>query len=324
MSNSTDVPSLLFFVIINSLMLILIVIGVIFGLIVIILISTHKNNHTVPNSLSCNSCSGGLFYFCVYTVFIIYEYLPEKYRTNPLLCQLQGYMYSVSCCAVTYSYLVQATNRLFYALFYKYRFLLSSKSACILIVIHWSLSFILPFPIIFLNGYQYQIESQICILTTKQFPTAMYGVAAFFFVPLSSVIGIYTIILHNACQRTKRYASRAIRKRHHATVYSRRSSRDLKVIRHTVILIGILTVGGTPYCILIILDVLNAASPEWYLLVTLFITFSVMADMIVIFAYNKSCINIIYKPFKYEPSLNSLSQEQLKEKPNSLISSAYC
>ena len=243
------------------------------SLLFIVLIIRKRIFRSVSTLLSCNSCALALFYFIFHIFYVILAFRPlPNYRQNSLTCQIVGYMYSVTCCGISWSHAVLATNRLCFSLFPHYRCLLTYKFAWCLIAVHWTLTFLLPLPLIFFDAYQYQHESRICILTTRNTSTALTGVILFYNIPFSSVIIIYILVWCRA------------RRSSNATVS--RPSRDMAIMRHILTLVAIDTICGHPYMTLILLDYLGVATKEWYLSVTVFITLSVTANMCAIFIFN--------------------------------------
>jgi len=200
-------------------------------------------------------------------------------------------MYSVTCCGISWSHAVLASNRLCYSLFPRQRWLLTYRSAWYLIAIHWTLTFGLPLPFIFFNAYQYQRESRICILTTRQTSTSFLGVILFYNIPFTSVIVVYILVWCHARRSTN--------------AINFHTTRDLAIMRHILTLVLIDTVCGHPYMTLILLDYLGIATKEWYLSVTVFITFSVTANMCAIFIFNRKLRKLLCAKWKYWHVLQS-------------------
>ncbi|CAF0883792.1 unnamed protein product [Adineta steineri] len=272
--NSSTEPSEMFFIIVFSFTGILILIGTVISLIIIICVSMNNTLQSVSTLLSCNSCALGLFYFIFHTFYIILAFYPlPTYRQNSILCQIIGYLYSVTCCGISWSHAILASNRLCYSLFSQYRWLLTYTFAWCLIAIHWILTFTLPFPFIFFDAYQYQYESRICILTTKKTSTSLMGVILFYNIPFTVTIIVYILVwCHARRSNNTRLA---------------RNARNLAIMRHILTLVIIDTICGHPYITLILLDYLGKATKEWYLFVSFFITLSVTANMCAIFIFNR-------------------------------------
>ncbi len=271
--NTTE-PSETFFITVFSFIVVLILIGTIMSLIVIISICMNNSLQSVAGLLSCNSCAIGLFYFIFHTFYVILAFYPlPTYRQNSILCYIIGYLYSVTCCGISWSHAVLASNRLCFSLFPRQRWLLTYTFAWYLIAIHWTLTFGLPLPLIFFHAYQYQSESRICILTTRQTSTSLLGVILFYNIPFTGIIIVYILVWCHARRSTNPRISRA--------------TRDLAIMRHILTLVIIDIVCGHPYMTLILLDYFGIATKEWYLSVTVFITFSVTANMCAIFIFNR-------------------------------------
>jgi hypothetical protein len=67
----------------------------------------------------------------------------------------------------------------------------------------------------------------------------------------------------------------------------------MAIMRHILTLVIIDLVCGHPYMTLILLDYIGQAAKEWYLIVTVFITFSVTANMCAIFIFNRKLRKIL-------------------------------
>jgi hypothetical protein len=288
-------PSEIFFLISFSFIGVLILIGTIISLIFIISIILNKSLQSVASLLSCNSCALGLFYFIFHTFYVILAYYPlPTYRDNTTLCHIIGYMYSVTCCGISWSHAILASNRLCYSLFPRQRWLLTYTCAWYLIAIHWILTFGLPLPLIFFNAYQYQTEARICILTTRQTSTSLTGVILFYNIPFTSVIIVYILVWCHARRSSSAIISR--------------TTRDLAIMRHILTLVIIDTVCGHPYITLVLLDYFGRAANEWYLIVTIFITLSVTANMCAIFIFNRKLRSLLWsKCICWHPSPSNTS-----------------
>jgi hypothetical protein len=270
-----DEPTETFFLVSFSMISITVFIGMLTAIIFIVSIRMNKKLQSISSLLSCNSCFVGLFYFVFHGFYICWAYYPlPTYRENSLVCQIIGYMYSVTCCGISWSHAVLATNRLCYSFLSNHRWLLTYTFAWRLIILHWLLTFLLPLPLIFFNAYQYQPESRICILTTRQTSTSIIGVFIFYNIPLTLMIMVYVLIWHRTHQ-----ANELRRTSHHI--------RDNAIMRHILTLVLIDIICGHPYMTLIVLDYFDRATNELYLLSSFFITLSVTSNMCAIIIFHR-------------------------------------
>lgn len=273
-------PSETFFILVFSFIILLVVMGTIMSLIFIICILRNNTLQSVSSLLSCNSCVLGLFYFLFHLFYVIIAFYPlPTYREKSIVCYTIGYMYSVTCCGISWSHAVLATSRLCFSLFPRRRRLLTYTFAWYLIAIHWIITFGLPLPLIYFDAYQYQHESRMCILTTRKTSTSLIGVILFYNIPFTSVIIVYILVWCHARRSTNGTVSR--------------STRDLAIMHHILTLVIIDLICGHPYMTLILLDYLGIASKEWYLSVTVFITLSVTANMYTIIIFNRKLRKIL-------------------------------
>lgn len=280
MNNSEDQlvqlnqPSERFFRFTFALIGVLVVIGSMASGIFIGSIFLNKNLRSISSLLSCNSCFIGLFYFIFHLFYILWAFYPlPTYRENSFLCRIIGYFYSVTCCGISWSHAILAINRLCYSMFSHHRWLLTYRFTWRLIIFHWILAFLLPFPLIFFNAYQYQPESHFCILTTRQTTTSVMGVFLFYNIPLTIMMIIYILIWSRARRTNQRQITRR--------------TRDFAILRHILSLVLINIICGHPYIILIVLDYFDRVRPEWFLFSSFFITFSVTANMFAILIFHR-------------------------------------
>ena len=285
-----------------SIIILLTLLGTVVLLIFMISVIRNSSLQSVSSLLSCNSCASGLFYFVFHIFYVILAFYPlPTYRENSTLCYVIGYMYSVTCCGISWSHAVLAVNRLWYSLFSQQRWLLTYTSAWCLIVIHWGLTFSLPFPLMFFDAYQYQSESRICILTTRKTSTSLLGVILFYNIPFTGVIVVYILVW---CHARRSINTRFLRER-----------RNMAVMRHILTLVIIDLVCGHPYMTLILLDYFGKATKEWYLSVTVFITLSVTANMCAIFIFNRKLRKLLCLQWKCwttsQPTANTTSSSTL-------------
>lgn len=285
MMSHRNEPSETFFVTLFSLVIGLVLLGMIVSLIFIISIIRNSSLQSVSSLLSCNSCASGLFYFIFHIFYVILAFYPiPTYRNNSIACRLIGYMYSVTCCGISWSHAVLAINRLCYSFFSKQRWLLTYAFAWYLIGIHWILTFSLPMPFIFFNGYEYQPESRLCILNSRRLHTSLLGVIMFYNIPFFGVIIIYLLVW---C-----HARRSVNPKLPC------DRRNMAIMRHILTLVIIDLVCGHPYMTLILLDYLDKAAKEWYLFVSVFITLSVTANMCAILIFNRKLRKLLCSKWK--------------------------
>ena len=169
-------------------------------------------------------------------------------------CEIRAYFLHVCLCGFYYSFVLQATFRLFRVRFHKYKILQSFGVFIIAIFIQWMLSFILIIPHLLLNDFQYQLIDFNCWISFKNIRGMLLGILSIYGGPLSVIFIIYAYIMQ--------YIRRAInikRKRQKA------NKRDIIILRRILILLLFLVLMGVPtLCVLMIYIISNHLTPYVY------------------------------------------------------------
>jgi hypothetical protein len=109
------------------------------------------------------------------------------------------------------SYSIQAISRLFFAVFYKHKYLQTYRTHKIMIIINWFLGFIMPIVPFFIEGsYGLEKESRACVISTKVFAGSFYDGVTISLTPLNVVTVVYGIILYRVRQSTRRITNIAL------------------------------------------------------------------------------------------------------------------
>ncbi|CAF0973544.1 unnamed protein product [Rotaria sordida] len=210
-------------------------ISIIMSMAIIIIIRRSKPRlHTVRHLLMCNTCIASIVYCIVQTInysFLIF--LP--WETGDIGCQWRGYFGYMTISAATYSYLVQATSRLFFARFStKYPWLLTFKTHYYLILIHWIAVLIIPLSSVITKDIRFR-PGLLCWVPLKYTIHVAYTVFGYYFVPIASIMIIYIYIYKRIKNERKRAKS---------ILHTVNEKRDLEVLRNIVILLFIYITGG--------------------------------------------------------------------------------
>ena len=266
-------------------------VGLIFGFLTISIVIINRQCCTISNLLICNVTAGFILYFIVNFIGCTCGLRSDWFHHQPA-CAFRGYVFMVSCIVICYSYLAQAISRLFFAVLFKYQFLLTWRTHWFIIIVSWLISIALPIlPLFYNHGYVLEEESRYCILTTKIFSTSMYVMTTGFLAPFSMVIIIYAIILYHARQSTRRVtavATTTITNRSTQNVPLPNFRREVTIMSNMLILIGIFSCGGIPYFTLVLWHHTQIPPPEsLYLLAINFISMSTSLMVIALFLVNK-------------------------------------
>lgn len=289
----------LFYIINFSFSIVCSIVALIFSLTTILIVLIHRQHYTIPNLVTCDSAVAIVLYNINNLVSTAYGFRNDWAFYQPA-CVFRGYCFIISCTALCYSHLIQAISRLFFTVLYKHNNLQTWRIHRNMIIINWILAFLIPIPPIFLNGYILEEESHLCIPTTQIFSSAMYLIFSVFLLPLISMKIIYGIIFYHARQSTRRVVD-FVAKTNTITITSHITlpnfKREMILMRNMLILVVILTFGGTPYVIVVFWHFIQPEHlPEsLYLLIINSITFFAALMMIALFYMNREVKNATVK-----------------------------
>lgn len=307
-----DMPDQLFFVINFSFAIVFSVMGCLVSLLTLSIFIFNKTYRTVNTLLICNTNIICLMY-CVNNIVVsIYGYREDSAFGQPA-CSFRAYWFIVSCMCICYSYLMQAISRLFFAVFFKYKSLVTFRTHFHLIALNWILGIILSIAPFFLdNGYVLERESRLCTATTKNFWSALYVIGIGFLVPVLISATLYGIILYRAYQSTRRvFLARA----NAVDSQMPNARREIKIITNMIIIMTVFVSGGVPFLILVFWHIIQPAQPppsSLYLLSNNTISFAVTLTTIVMFLLNQQMKNAVlgYLGGRFRPvhPMNTIAQ----------------
>ncbi|CAF1178090.1 unnamed protein product [Didymodactylos carnosus] len=146
---------------------------------------------------------------------------------------------------------------------------------------------------IFANGYQYENESRLCTLTSKNVLISSMAFITIFLIPYAFVILLYTLVLY--------YAHITKSQLQHDDFRMRTLKRNMKIFKRIIILVLTLSVGGFPYIILILLNYFTNGNVWWpfYSIGVIFIPLSTTIATMVMFFTNKTVKTLLYTRLRY-------------------------
>ena len=277
----------------------------------IIIIITNHEFRNIQNLMMCNTAFASIIY-SILQIISAYFGLREDSSINQPACIFRTLCYNAVCICVTTSYAMQSISRLFFAVLYKYKFLLTYRIHLYLIILNYILTIFGPIPLYLIkDGVGFEIESRLCTITTKVFSSSMWAVSIAYLIPVSTVTIVYGIIFYYTKQSSRRVIRHTIMgplvviseiQRRSCNVPN--SKRELKLMKNIVILIGIMTCAGIPYLILIIWNLLDVeiSPPEsFYLISMIIISIVCSIKMVILFFMNKDTKNVTIQYFKNFP-----------------------
>lgn len=231
---------------------------------------------SIVNLLICNSCLAQLLCvisFLVQIPLLVRRFSNDAFEPNQTLCKGGAAPVTISTSAVSSACLIQAISRFFITVLYQHRFLCTFASNWILIVGSWFYNIIIAILLYHVSwAYQYESETSTCTPTAKNFSSA------FTLCMVSSILS-----------RTTRGRSPALP--------ARGLRRNQTVFRNIFIYISIVSAGGIPYLICIIVNRLSQA-PQWlYLLSLLFVALAIAANSIALLIMNHQVRKTLVQKF---------------------------
>ena len=273
----------IFFLVTSIIFILLIFITVVFASTIIITLVCHWKSRcrTIANLLTCNSCVTLLYQALATMIEIAFVHLDidaaNSHNPPTIFCRIRAFLYLSSCSTITYSYLIQAISRYFITVVYRYRFLLTFRTNWILIVISWILSILIAASMFSSpSAYQYEPESRMCLLTSKAFTSSFVSMTFAFCIPLQIIVLLYALILRRATRQ----------QRTSSTLVALRLRRNLKVFQNILIFVSIMTLGGTPFFLSVVINRIHRIPWPWYSLSILFISLSCALESVALFFTN--------------------------------------
>ncbi len=241
-SNTTNIPvsdatniSIVF-----SFFLISVSISILLSFIIMTLIISTRTLIRPTNVLICNTCLVTVFYMIISTVEITIFY--NELVVSNSWCKIQAYLCYVGLDLLVYSYVIQAISRLFFTIFYKYRYLLNYKCHVMLIICQMVISFLIPLSSIITNDIQFR-PLRMCLSPMKYLFQIFYLHTFLFVIPFSVVFIIYIVIIR-----------RAVRSSLNVHQSWRPIRRDVELLRNILIIYTIFLFSELPSVIYLILS----------------------------------------------------------------------
>jgi hypothetical protein len=254
----------------------------------ILIVYKNRQFHTFNNILSCNSSIAVIFYATV-TIISSINGLREDWALTAPLCSFRAYCYNVGVASICHSKSMHAISRLFFAVLYKRRYLLT-----------WIISFAVCIPPFFIEGgYALEIESRSCVVTSKMYLLALYMSIVSCIIPCNIIVSVYLQIAFYVHRSTRRvWAFRQNMNSLHNNV--QKSKREMKLMKQMVIQTEILISGGPIFLFLVGWHAFTDKSPPEPLYLLGFNLLTIVGSLtpIVQFIMNKQLKQFVIQFFK--------------------------
>ncbi|CAF4337677.1 unnamed protein product, partial [Adineta steineri] len=152
-------------------------------------------------------------------------YYPDSY------CIFQAYISYATCAAFNYSFVLQALYRYIFVIYPRVLFWQKRRTQILFVFKTWILGFLCPSIFLFTNEIVYNYDNQVCQLPLRFSFSVIYISFTVYGIPVTLIIFIYFKLLRYIQEISKYITS--------INVLSR-ARREVKMVRHIVMLVSIL------------------------------------------------------------------------------------
>jgi hypothetical protein len=138
--------------------------GIFFAFIFIIIVSTHRECHTLTILLVLNSTLGGLLANITCISQVVYQLLDLG---NDTLCAIRGLFLQAGTGVFYHTLCVQALHRLFVTVYSTRRYFQTTRFNIYMVVVQWIFSATFGLPFLLTGRITYQPGSRICQVKFK-------------------------------------------------------------------------------------------------------------------------------------------------------------
>ncbi|CAF1518263.1 unnamed protein product [Rotaria sordida] len=235
------------FIPIDILTIVCIILSVILAMILLLIIIFDKTCHTVPMMLVANSCFAGIvFGFLIFSIRLFtLENDLKRIAYKDFLCSFRGYFGYGICSIQNCSYLLQSIYRFVSVVYPTRLFYQSARFQLFLICLTWIFGFLYPIAFLFTGEIVYNVDNQICQLALQLSFSIIYMASCAYIIPVSMTMFIYLKLVRYIHQMSK-----------HVIPMNRllRAQRELKMVRRLFILVTILFILCFPYAMFIFMS----------------------------------------------------------------------
>jgi hypothetical protein len=247
MKNSSTIITESWFIPLDIIIIVCIIIGIILPLIYLGFIIFDKTCQTVPMILVANTCVAELF--CAgdilgMALFTLTNDL-KQIEFEDRFCSLRSYLKYASLAIFNYSFLIQAFYRYVTVVYPARLFWASRRNQFVIICLTWIFGLIFPIPAILADKSVYNVHNQICQVPLRFHFSIIYLAHCVYLIPNSLIIYIYLKLVQYVHEMSKHVAP--------ANTLSR-AQRELQIVGRIVIVITILIVLGIPYTVFLVMS----------------------------------------------------------------------
>ncbi|CAF1035100.1 unnamed protein product [Adineta steineri] len=221
-------------------MLLCSIFGIIFAMIFIGIVASHRQFHTSTIMLALNSAIAGIIVNVTCCCQAIYQLTSDG---NDKLCSFRGFLLHAGAGLLYQTLCVQAFHRLFVVVFATRRYLRSTKVIASITIIQWLISMTFGIPALMIGRIVYQSGSRICQASLNDLIIFLYLSIFIYFCPITIIVLIYIRIVHFTKQHTFTTNNQ------HSAANRHRQRRELRFIRRLLIIVGVIFFMSFPYLI---------------------------------------------------------------------------
>ncbi|CAF2104040.1 unnamed protein product [Rotaria magnacalcarata] len=260
----------------------------------IIISAAHKPCCSVTNPLACNTSVFVATFQLNSLIGSVYGFYQTSSEYQPV-CIFRALWRLTSIAGTCYSYALQSINRHFFAVFYKYQYLVTFRVHWYMIVLRWIIS--IGISTVFLASPDllgFDKEVRFCSINVKLLKLTVFGLVAGLVVSLCSFMSIYGVILYRAYKSSRQISNMAS---HTTTPHVPNAKREVKLAKSILILAGIFGSGGILFMIIICWQILTPMSSplkELHLFSTTVFVISCTGMMVALFSVNTEVKDVAF------------------------------
>ncbi|CAF1193696.1 unnamed protein product [Adineta steineri] len=276
--NSSIINIESWFIPIDILIITFTIITIVLPILFLYLILFDKRCRTIPMMLVANSCLTAFVFGCtMLSSFIIILkndlkqiYYPDSY------CIFRAYISYATCAVFNYSFVLHALYQYSLVIYPRIVYWQKRQIQILFVFKTWILGFLCPIVFLFNNEIAYNYDNQVCQLPLRFSFSVIYISFSVYGIPVTMIIFIYFKLLKYVREITKNIAS--------INILSR-ARRELKMVRHIVILVTILIGVGFVYAIFIIMSFFNSLPKYHFRIAYVFGSSSFLLVIITLFQF---------------------------------------
>ena len=288
-NNPTIVPNVEnWFIPIDVIMILSTSFVVILSLIFCIVIIFDRTRYNVSTLLIFNSFTSEFIFGAVMCTMAIYTLLNDikQIAHQDSFCVFRGYLSYALSAVRSHSYLLQS--------FYRYMLVVhplrvgwrSVRFQLVLISISWIISMVHPFPFLFTNQIQYNLDNQVCHMPLQNYPYIFYTCSFAYLYPVTIIIIIYVKLV-----RYTKAMSRLVTPVNQLA----RAQREVKMVRRIVMLVIFLIALGLPYTGFFITSFFTTPYAYYFRIAFLFVDVSLVFVIIALVQFHDPVNNFVTK-----------------------------